>query len=77
MVEPFTNEMSPDALPHHPAMRAWCEFQWAWIEPGRIEVLKVECTRPLTDRLERPVVHFRLYEQQLAAALAVGSKAHG
>jgi len=42
MVEPFTNEMSPDALPHHPAMRAWCEFQRAWIEPGRIEALKVE-----------------------------------
>ena len=42
MVEPFTNEMSPDALPHHPAMRAWCELQRAWIEPGRIEALRVE-----------------------------------
>ena len=78
MVEPFTNEISPDALPHHPAVRAWCEFQRAWTEPGRIEALKVECTgRPLTDCLEGPAVHFRLYESQLAAALAVESKAHG
>src|SRR5438093_1311268 len=33
-------ELPAGLQPQHPAARAWCEFQQAWIEPGRIDTLK-------------------------------------
>ena len=33
-------EMPVELQPQHPAVRAWCEFEHVWIEPGRIDTLK-------------------------------------
>jgi Ser/Thr protein kinase RdoA (MazF antagonist) len=36
------NEIVTESLHEHPAVKAWCELQHAWIEPGCLEVLKLK-----------------------------------
>ncbi len=51
MFRPLEQEIAPEETAQCPAVRAWREFQQAWIEPGRVTALKCK-TNTQVYRLE-------------------------